>query len=50
MQIHGASHLRFGADGRVLMHRDYGDTAGESYENLPVISLLMRWLKRCVGG
>ncbi len=44
--IHGASHLRFGADGRVLMHRDYWDAAEELYEKLPVIGALMRWLKR----
>jgi steroid delta-isomerase len=44
--IHGASHLRFGPDGRVLMHRDYWDAAEELYEKLPVIGALMRWLKR----
>ena len=44
--IHGASHLRFGPDGRVLMHRDYWDAAEEVYEKLPVIGALMRWLKR----
>ena len=26
LQIHGASHLRFDADGRVAMHRDYWDS------------------------
>ena len=46
LSIHGASHLRFGADGRVLVHRDYWDTAEELYEKLPVIGGLMRWLKR----
>ena len=44
--IHGASHLRFGTDGRVQMHRDYWDAAEELYEKLPVIGTLMRWLKR----
>ena len=44
--IHGASHLRFSPDGRVLMHRDYWDAAEELYEKLPVIGALMRWLKR----
>ena len=44
--IHGASHLRFGADDRVLMHRDYWDAAEEIYEKLPVIGALMRWIKR----
>jgi hypothetical protein len=46
LSIHGASHLRFGPDGRVLMHRDYWDAAEEIYEKLPLIGALMRWLKR----
>ena len=43
--IHGGSHLRFAADGRVVLHRDYWDAAEELYEKLPVIGALMRWLK-----
>ena len=50
MAIHGASHLRFGADGRVLMHRDYWDAAEELYEKLPLVGTLMRWLKRRAAG
>ena len=45
-RIHGLSHLRFAADGRVSYHRDYWDAAGELYEQLPLIGGLMRWLKR----
>ena len=45
-RIHGSSHIRFGADGRVSYHRDYWDAAGELYEQLPVVGALMRWLKR----
>ena len=48
--IHGASHLQFGADGRVQSHRDYWDAAEELYEKLPLIGALMRWLKRRAGG
>ena len=44
--IRGATHLRFAADGRVCMHRDYWDAAEELYEKLPVLGSLMRWLKR----
>jgi steroid delta-isomerase len=44
--IHGASHIRFAADGRVVYHRDYWDAAEELYEKLPVLGSLMRWLKR----
>lgn len=44
--IHGASHLRFGADGRVTYHRDYWDAAEELYEKMPLLGGLMRLLKR----
>ncbi len=43
--IHGATHLQFGPDGRILLHRDYWDAAEELYEKLPVLGSLMRWLK-----
>ena len=43
--IHGTSHIRFAADGRVHYHRDYWDAAGELYEQLPVVGALMRFLK-----
>ncbi len=44
--IHGATHLHFAPDGRILLHRDYWDAAEELYEKLPVLGSLMRWLKR----
>ncbi len=44
--IRGASHLKFAADGRVSLHRDYWDAAEELYEKLPVLGALMRALKR----
>ena len=44
--VHGGSHLRFDAQGRVALHRDYWDAAEELYEKLPVVGALMRWLKR----
>lgn len=43
--IHGGSHLRLAADGRIEWHRDYWDAAEELYEKLPVVGALMRWLK-----
>ncbi|MCG2585334.1 nuclear transport factor 2 family protein [Massilia sp. TS11] len=46
MCIRGATHVRFGPDGRVILHRDYWDAAEELYEKLPVLGSLMRWLKR----
>jgi len=44
--VHGGSHLRFDAQGRVQLHRDYWDAAEELYEKLPLVGALMRWLKR----
>ena len=46
--IRGGTHILFGADGRVVSHRDYWDAAEELYEKLPVLGSLMRWLKRRV--
>lgn len=48
-RIHGASHLRFAADGRVEYHRDYWDAAGELYAQLPVIGPQVRWLAKKLG-
>ncbi|MDQ3188403.1 MAG: nuclear transport factor 2 family protein [Pseudomonadota bacterium] len=44
--IQGTSHIRFAPDGRVAYHRDYWDAAEELYEKLPVLGILMRWLRR----
>ena len=44
--IRGATHLRFGPDGRANFHRDYWDAAEELYEKLPVLGSLMRGLKQ----
>lgn len=49
IRVRGASVLRFGADGRVIYHRDYWDVAEELYEKLPVVGAIMRWLKRRAG-
>ena len=48
--IRGATHLRFAADGRVDWHRDYWDAAEELYEKLPLIGVLMRFLRRRMGS
>jgi len=44
--VRGASHLRFDAAGKVVLHRDYWDAAEELYAKLPVLGGLMRYLKR----
>lgn len=46
LTLHGASHLHFGPDGRVRLHRDYWDAAEELYSKLPLLGILMRWLQR----
>ncbi len=45
-QILGSTHLRFDDEGRVLLHHDHWDAAGQLYETLPVLGMLMRWLRR----
>lgn len=48
--VHGTSHLRFAADGRVQWHRDYWDPARELYEGLPVLGAVLRWLRLRLAG
>lgn len=48
--IHGGSHLRFTADGRVAMHRDYWDAAQQVYERLPLLGAVLRWLRRRIAA
>nr|WP_316641624.1 nuclear transport factor 2 family protein [uncultured Roseateles sp.] len=44
--IHGSSHLRWNAQGRVSYHRDYWDAAEQFYEKLPLLGGLLRWIKK----
>ena len=44
--VRGGTHLVFNEAGLVTLHRDYWDAAEELYEKLPLLSGLMRWLKR----
>ncbi len=44
--IKGASFLSFDEQGRVSHHRDYWDAAEELYAKLPLLGVLMRWLRR----
>ena len=45
-EIHGGTHVQWGRDGRVMLHRDYWDAAEELYEKIPLLGGLMRVLKR----
>jgi ketosteroid isomerase-like protein len=48
--VRGATHIVFGPDGRIALHRDYWDAAEELYEKLPMLGSLMRWLRRRAAG
>lgn len=48
--VRGASHLVINEQGLVTLHRDYWDAAEELYEKLPVVGVLMRWLKARVNS
>lgn len=41
----GASHIRFDAQGKVSVHRDYWDPAEELWQKLPLIGRPVRWLR-----
>lgn len=44
--VRGASHLRFDAQGKVVYHRDYWDTAEELYAKVPILGAVVRRLRR----
>jgi SnoaL-like domain len=48
--IHGGSHLLLNDDGKIVSHRDYWDAAEELYAKLPILGVLMRWLKKRVNS
>jgi hypothetical protein len=42
----GISHVRFGADGKVIFHEDYFDAATLLYEKIPVLGGGIRFIKK----
>ena len=46
----GMSHLRFGGDGRVILHHDFWDSAGGFFVYLPIVGPLIRWIKKKVAA
>lgn len=44
--VHGVTHFKFDAQGKVSLHRDYWDTGEELYMKLPVLGGLLRALRR----
>ena len=47
--IHGVSHIKLAADGKVGYHRDYWDAAEELYAKLPVLGPVLRLLRRALA-
>ena len=47
--VHGVTHVLFDTSGLVVLHRDYWDAAEELYEKLPLVGILMRWLRQRAG-
>jgi len=42
----GVTRLQIGSDGRIMDHRDYFDFVGPTFEPVPVIGGLVRWIYR----
>ncbi|MEB3321879.1 MAG: nuclear transport factor 2 family protein [Synechococcaceae cyanobacterium] len=42
----GVTRLRFGADGRIVEHRDYFDFIGPTFAPVPLLGPFTRWLYR----
>jgi len=45
-KIAGTSHLHFNPQGLITLHHDYWDAVHGLYQQMPVIGILMRWLRR----
>lgn len=46
----GMSEIYFNDDGRVRLYRDHWDAARGFYENLPVLGLVLRFLRRKIAS
>ena len=44
-RIRCATHLEFDAQGRITLHRDYWDPAEDLYGKVPVLGILMRFIR-----
>ncbi|MEX1166487.1 MAG: nuclear transport factor 2 family protein [Hydrogenophaga sp.] len=44
--VNGVTHFKFGADGKVSLHRDYWDTGEELYMKVPALGWLLRALRK----
>jgi len=46
----GVTELRFDAAGRVVEHNEHWDAGEQIYEKIPVLRIVIRWVKRRVSG
>ena len=45
IQSIGISNLRFNADNKIILHKDYWDSMQGFYQHLPIIGGVLRWIK-----
>lgn len=46
----GLSRISFDEEGKVREHKDYWDAASNIYEHLPLVGMLLRFIKRRIRG
>ncbi len=44
--ITGSTHLKTNSQNQIIYHRDYFDAGSMIYEKLPLIGLIIRWIKK----
>lgn len=49
ISVAGCTRLRFGANGKVTLHRDYFDAGEMLYEHLPLVGRVVRAIRERVG-
>ncbi|MEM7540536.1 MAG: nuclear transport factor 2 family protein [Pseudomonadota bacterium] len=47
--VSGCAEIAFDQEGRVIQHWDYWDAAGQLYERLPLVGILLRAIKRRIA-
>ena len=48
--IEGVSEIKFSSDNKVLEHIDYWDSSQYFYEKIPVLGILLRFIRRLVSA
>ncbi len=47
---YGTTQFRFDREGRVIIHRDFWDSATGIYEHLPYLGPIIKYVHRKLGG